>query len=215
MSVLDRLLGRSRGPHGWPVELTGVTPGGEPLRLRGLRDSDEAAFLRARAVNADWLRPWDATPPVEGGAPEDFRAYRARLDSEARRGSGLPFVILVGDHLVGQLNVSSIVLGSFRSCTMGYWVSRDAAGRQIAPTAVALAGDHVLTALGLHRVEINIRPENAASLAVVRKLGFRDEGVRERYLHIDGDWRDHRSFAVLVEDLGPGGLMQRLRVGSS
>ena len=62
----------------------------------------------------------------------------------------------------------------------------------------------------LHRVEVNIRPENAASLAVVRKLGLRDEGVRERMLHIDGAWRDHRSFAITVEELHGGRLVDRL-----
>ena len=91
------------------------------------------------------------------------------------------------------------------------WVVEDAAGQGLVPAAVARAGDYVLGDLGLHRIEINIRPENAASLAVVRKLGLRDEGVRERYLHIDGDWRDHRSFAVVAEELGPGGLTARLK----
>jgi len=63
--------------------------------------------------------------------------------------------------------------------------------------------------MGLHRVEVNIRPENAASLRVVEKLGFRDEGLRERYLHIDGAWRDHRTFALTVEDIRPEGLEAR------
>ena len=65
-------------------------------------------------------------------------------------------------------------------------MTESAAGRGIAPTALACAGDYALGELGLHRIEVNIRPENIASLAVVRKLGFRDEGLRERYLHING-----------------------------
>ena len=67
-----------------------------------------------------------------------------------------------------------------------------------------------LFAIGLHRVEVNIRPENAASLRVVEKLGFRDEGLRPRYLHIDGDWRDHLSFALTREEVGDG-LLARYR----
>ena len=94
------------------------------------------------------------------------------------------------------------MLGSFRSCYVGYWVSRSVAGRAVIPTALALAGDHVLGTLGLHRIEVNIRPENTASLAVVRKLGFRQEGLRPHYLHIAGAWRDHVSFALTTEDLG-------------
>ena len=74
---------------------------------------------------------------------------------------------------------------------------------------MALAADHCWFALGLHRIEIAIRPENTASLRVVDKLGFRFEGERPRYLHIDGDWRDHRVFALNAEEV-PGGLMARL-----
>lgn len=190
--------------------LTGTTPRGEELTLRPLERRDEAEYLGARQGNAQWLSPWDATSPSPRPRPVSFREYRDRLDAEARQGLGLPFVIEVEHRIVGQLNVANVVLGSFRSCTMGYWVTEEVAGRGLTPTAVALAADHVLLERGLHRVEINIRPENAASLAVVRKLGLRDEGLRARYLHIDGDWRDHRSFAVLREDLGDGGLRARL-----
>ena len=80
----------------------------------------------------------------------------------------------------------------------------------VIPTALALAGDHVLGTVGLHRIEVNIRPENTASLAVVRKLGFRDEGLRPHYLHIAGEWRDHLSFALTTEDLAGETLMERL-----
>jgi ribosomal-protein-alanine N-acetyltransferase len=88
-------------------------------------------------------------------------------------------------------------------------VDRSVAGRGIIPTALALVVDHAFRAGGLHRIEVNIRPENANSIAVVRKLGFRDEGLRPAYLHIDGAWRDHRSFALTTEDLGRRTLMQR------
>ncbi|MCL2464192.1 MAG: GNAT family N-acetyltransferase, partial [Micrococcales bacterium] len=64
--------------------------------------------------------------------------------------------------------------------------------------------------LGLHRIEVNIRPENAASLRVAAKLALRDEGVRERYLHIAGQWADHRTFAVTAEEV-PDGLLGRWR----
>ncbi len=113
----------------------------------------------------------------------------------------LPFVITYGGRLVGQINVSNVVHGVLRSCTVGYWVDRAVAGRGIAPTALALVIDHCFAAVGLHRVEVDIRPENAASLRVVEKLGLRREGYYERFLDIDGGWRDHVAFAVTVEEL--------------
>ncbi|MBO0835120.1 MAG: GNAT family N-acetyltransferase, partial [Actinobacteria bacterium] len=64
--------------------------------------------------------------------------------------------------------------------------------------------------VGLHRVEATIRPENAASRRVVEKLGFREEGLRRRCLHIDGAWHDHICYAMTVED-APNGLMNRWR----
>ncbi len=94
------------------------------------------------------------------------------------------------------------------TATLGYWVDQARAGRGIAPAAVALATDHCFGKLGLHRMEINIRPENAASLSVVRKLGFRDEGMRKSYLHIAGSWADHRTFALTVDEV-PDGLLGR------
>jgi ribosomal-protein-alanine N-acetyltransferase len=82
------------------------------------------------------------------------------------------------------------------------------AGRGIIPTAVALAVDYCFEVMRLHRIEIAIRPENEKSLRVVTKLGFRPEGLRPRYLHIDGDWRDHLVFALNAEEV-PGGMLRR------
>ena len=89
--------------------------------------------------------------------------------------------------LVGQLSVSGIVEGSARSAAIGYWIDRQYAGRGIVPTAVALACDYCWQVMRLHRIEICIRPENGRSLRVVEKLGFREEGMRPRFLHINGD----------------------------
>lgn len=191
-------------PRGWPVELVDGD-----VRLRPLRRADEAAWMRLRAVNAAWLEPWDATSPgpVPGRRPT-FGQFVRTLDRQARSGTSLPFAIEVGAELVGQLTVSGITFGSLYSASIGYWVGQHIAGRGVTPTAVALAADHCFAGLGLHRVEINIRPENRPSLRVVEKLGFRDEGVRERYLHIQGAWSDHRTFALTSEEV-PGGLLAR------
>ena len=92
----------------------------------------------------------------------------------------------------------------------GAQVHEAVAGRGVTPTAVALAGDHCFFRLGIHRLEVCIRPENHASRRVVEKLRFREEGLRPRYLHIDGDWRDHIAYALNVEEV-PEGLMGRWR----
>ena len=194
---------------GWPAVLKDGR-----ITLRPLRQRDSHAWRQVRMRNASWLHPWEATSPdpVHEAAPT-YSAMVRRLRTEAREGRTLPFVVTYDDVLVGQLTVGGITWGSLRSAYVGYWVDQRVAGRGIIPTAVALASDHCF-AMGLHRVEINIRPENVASRRVVEKLGFRPEGLRPKYLHIDGDWRDHLSFA-LTEDEVPGGLLARWHASRS
>jgi ribosomal-protein-alanine N-acetyltransferase len=191
----------------WPVTLREDGPSGTVV-LRPLRRKDGPEWLRLRSANASWLEPWEATSPGERPAASTFGDYLRALSAQARAGTTLPFAVELDGALGGQLSVSQIVHGSLCSASIGYWVSQDVAGRGVIPTAVAMAGDYCFVVLGLHRIEINIRPENAPSLRVVAKLGFRDEGVRERYLHIQGRWRDHRTFALTTEDV-PEGLLAR------
>jgi ribosomal-protein-alanine N-acetyltransferase len=122
----------------------------------------------------------------------------------------LPFMLLYDGKVVGQVNASNVVHGVQRGCTIGYWVDGQLAGLGIVPTAVAALVDHCFTEVGLHRVEIDIRPENRASLRVVEKLGLRREGFYERYLDIDGAWRDHVAFAITVEELAGATMLSRL-----
>lgn len=192
--------------RGWPVVLREG-----PVVLRPLRRRDARVWIETRIRNANWLDRWEATSPSpEPGPGPSFGEYVRTVSSQARAGTTLPFAIEYDGVLVGQLTVSGITRGSMCSASLGYWVSEHVAGRGIVPTAVALAVDHCFGPVGLHRVEINIRPENAASLRVVEKLGLREEGLRERFLHIQGEWRDHRSFAVTAEEV-PGGLLARWR----
>jgi ribosomal-protein-alanine N-acetyltransferase len=177
--------------------------------LRPLALSDRRAWKEVRARNADWLRPWEATvPPGDAGTPKSFTGLVRDLRQQARAGRALPFAVTVHDEFAGQLTVSNIVGGSARFASIGYWIDVRHAGHGYIPTAVAMATDHCLFELGLHRIEIAIRPENTPSLRVVEKLGFREVGYAPGYLHIDGDWRDHRLFAVTVEEC-PTGMLRR------
>jgi ribosomal-protein-alanine N-acetyltransferase len=126
----------------------------------------------------------------------------------------MPFAVCLrdgrGERLVGQLTLGNIVRRAFCSGYAGYWVDRSVAGRGVMPTALALAVDHAFTRGGLHRIEVNIRPENVPSRRVVEKLGFRQEAYHPRYLHIDGGWRDHIGYALTTEDVASdGGLLAR------
>jgi ribosomal-protein-alanine N-acetyltransferase len=169
--------------------------------------------------NEQWLAPWEATPPgvsaialswAERQSLGVFTQMLRTLRRQARQGTSLPFAITVDGRLAGQLTVGNIVRGAFNNAYVGYWVDSQVAGRGVMPTALALVVDHCFGPVGLHRVEANVRPENAASRRVVEKLGFREEGLHERYLAIDGAYRDHIGYAVTREDV-PEGMLARWR----
>lgn len=183
--------------------------------VRPLRRRDRSAWVEVRVRNEGWLAPWEGRPEGSPGASWQerhsgavFGAMLRTLRREAAAGRALPFVVTRQGRLVGQVTVSSVVRGAFDSASVGYWVDERVAGRAVAPTALALVVDHCFRAVGLHRVEAEVRPENAASLRVVRKLGFVEEGLHRRFLFIDGAWRDHLCFSVLREDV-PGGVLAR------
>jgi ribosomal-protein-alanine N-acetyltransferase len=197
--------------RGWPASLTEGPVGLRPLRLR-----DASIWREVRIRNAEWLRPWEPTNPEtplfrSGIGP--YLGMAQAMRHEARRGLALPWVVTYNGDFAGQLTIGAIVWGSARSAQVGYWVDKSVAGRGVMPAAVALAVDHCFFNVGLHRLEANIRPENSASRRVVEKLGFREEGVRQRHLHIDGAWRDHICYALTTEDV-PGGLVSRWRAST-
>jgi [ribosomal protein S5]-alanine N-acetyltransferase len=193
---------------GWPVVLSDG-----PVMVRPYRRSDARDWSRVRRANEQWLARWEPTPPgswYELNAPSSFRYVLRELRRAARGGEAMPFAVCYQGELVGQLSIGNIVRRAFCSGYAGYWVDSKRAGLGIIPTALALVVDHAFRAGGLHRIEVNIRPENAPSRRVVEKLGFREEAYHPRYLHIDGAWRDHVGYALTAEDVvGEGSLLAR------
>ncbi|MFE1644480.1 GNAT family N-acetyltransferase [Microbacterium sp. P01] len=183
------------------------------IGLRLVKPRDARALQNELLSNRGWLRPWEATSP-DGPVSFDMRLGVRRLLQQYRDGAGVPFVMEYNGEVAGQLNVWGISRGSLASATIGYWVGERFAGRGITPTSVAMATDIAFEDLRLHRMEICIRPENVASLRVVEKLGFRYEGLRRRFIHINGDWRDHYAFALVREDV-PEGVLARWVAGKA
>src|SRR5699024_2303182 len=164
------------------------------VRVGPLRRRDRDAWQRLRRRNVGWLLRWEATSP-DGTVPQaSFTGYVRQLNRAARQDTGYAFVVEYRGELVGQVSVAGVSRGSLQSASIGYWISEHVAGRGIIPTAVAIVADHCFTDQGLHRV--------------VDKLGFRDEGVRRSYLHIQGEWADHRSFALTADEAAPS-LLER------
>lgn len=178
---------------GWPV----VLKGGD-IELRPLRFRDRRQWNHVRAENRQWLSPWEATLPSISDEntpqlPSYFQMVRI-LNHEARQQRSFSFAIWHGRTLVGQISLGGVIFGALRAGHIGYWIDRNFANRGYTTKAVEIITQYAFDVIKLHRVEINLRPENASSRRVAEKAGFIFEGEKPRYLHIDGQWRDHICF---------------------
>lgn len=189
---------------GWPMALGPlVVPAGR-VTLRPIRLRDAAVWSRTRIRDQGHLEPWEPT----GEGPWDARHHIANwpglcssLRSEARKGRMLPMVIELDGKFCGQITIGNVMRGALRSAWIGYWVTREVGGQGVATAALALGLDHAFGPVGLHRVEATVRPENHASQAVLRNVGFREEGLLRRYLDVDHEWRDHLLVAMTIEEV--------------
>ena len=182
----------------WPITLHG-----DDIILRPARFRDRSHWNEVRAENKEWLAPWEATLPL---IPKDSPAYIDQserpsfyemvrsLNREARAGRSYSFLIWHGENLLGQITMGGVMYGALRGAHIGYWIDRNFANKGYTTQAVKLVSGFGFSELGLHRIEINVRPENAASCRVAEKAGFVLEGQRKAFLHIDGAWRDHICF---------------------
>lgn len=167
------------------------------IRLPAPSDRDELLALRRRSWRR--LRPWEPTPP-RGADPTGSDWFDRLLSFRRSDRHRKCLVCLLDGTIVGCASLNDVVEGVFRSASAGWWIGDPHEGRGLMREGVALLLEHAFLDLRLHRVEANVRPENARSLALVRRLGFRREGLSPRYLHIGGAWRDHERWAILVEE---------------
>ncbi|MGQ4489595.1 GNAT family N-acetyltransferase [Streptomyces sp. SAS_281] len=171
--------------------------------LRPTRLSDAASRAEALTRSRAYMRPWEPVRPDSFYTEEGQRERLAGMLAEREAGRVMPWVLSdAEDRVVGGFNLNSIVLGPFRSATLGYWVDVEYAGRGLATAAVRRICELARDGLRLHRIEAGTVLHNTASQRVLAKSGFEEFGVAPRYLHIDGEWRDHRLFQRILHD-GP------------
>jgi ribosomal-protein-alanine N-acetyltransferase len=176
---------------------------GERTYLRRGRDRDATEFVDLMKASFELHQPW-SFPPTD---PDDFRAL-----VERSRGDDFELLLLCrrgDDTILGFFNLSQIFRGPFLNAYLGYAVGQPYAGQGYMSEGLALLLRHAFDSLRLHRLEANIQPSNAASIALAKRAGFRLEGFSPRYLKIDGQWRDHERWAIVAEDgrLAPPGAV--------
>jgi ribosomal-protein-alanine N-acetyltransferase len=162
------------------------------IRRPTLADCDE--FIALAQASESLHLPWVDPPKTH----QRFEAYLRNRPSPTDDG----FLICdrASNRIAGVINLNCIVRGFFRSTYLGYYVFAGFERRGYMREGLKLVAQFAFTQMGLHRLEANVQPGNAASLALVRACGFRKEGFSPRYLQVLGEWRDHERWALLAED---------------
>ncbi|RZB16971.1 N-acetyltransferase [Streptomyces sp. F001] len=167
---------------------------GPRLGIRHFTYEDGAEFTarvrESKALHHPWLFPPDTA--------EAYARYAGRLIEDPTK-AGFLVCDRVTHALAGYININNIVRGAFQSGALGYGAFAHAAGRGLMREGLNLVVDHAFGPLRLHRLEINVQPGNAASIALARACGFRLEGFSPHLLYIDGAWRDHERWALTAE----------------
>lgn len=171
------------------------------MTLQMIDDSYADQVLAFVVRNQTYLEEW------EPQRTEDFYTCPVQQDilrDEAARiqeGSLRKFWLFRGGRIIGSVALSNIVRGAFQSCHLGYRIDEHEQGKGLMTEAVEAVVNHAFQDMHLHRIEANIMPRNQASLRVVRKLGFQNEGVSRKYLKINGKWEDHIHMVLLNEEM--------------
>ena len=192
-------LGLAGGRIVWRAGPDLAKTAGMDVVLTAPSASDAAQFIEAVRASRSLHRPWLDLPDTPGR----FAAYLDRSGREDQANYLIRHRACGG--LVGVVNISNIVRGGLQSGYLGYGAFASHAGRGLMTEGLRAVLGVAFGELRLHRVEANIQPGNARSIALARRLGFEKEGYSRRYLLINGDWRDHERWALLAEDWARAG----------
>jgi ribosomal-protein-alanine N-acetyltransferase len=167
-----------------------------PIRvfIRTPTEEDCQELLSLRQRSKDFHFPWVFLSINE----QDCKNYINRCQNDDYQ--GLLICHLNSNKIIGVVNFSQIFYGMFQNAYLSYYVGVDFAGQGLMSEGVYLAIDYAFSTLDLHRIEANIQPGNKASISLVKRLGFTQEGFSQKYLQINGEWRDHERWALTVEN---------------
>lgn len=178
---------------------------GPNVYIRPPRRRDQRQWMELRRVSRGFLVPWEPRWPSDAVTAAAFRRRFERFREDWHATTGYAFFILrqSDSALAGGITLSNVRRGVAQSGSIGYWIGEPYARNGHMAEAVALTLTFAFETLNLHRVEAACLPHNTASRNLLRKTGFREEGLARQYLNIDGKRQDHVTHAILHGDPRP------------
>jgi ribosomal-protein-alanine N-acetyltransferase len=168
--------------------------------LRLLTERDVGLVLDAYLRNREHLAPWDPARLESFFTSAEQSGILTDQIEQLKAGSGIPFVIVKSETIIGRINLTGIVRGPFQSANVGYWVDKEHVGQGLASAALENIISYSIKDLGLHRLQSGTLLHNLGSQKVLRKAGFEPIGIAKKYLKIAGAWQDHLLFQRILSE---------------
>ena len=178
---------------------------GNVVKLRLPQMSDYTAWAELRSLSREFLTPWEPSWTLNELTRLSYRRRVRHYVREARDDTGYAFFMFhrADKQLLGGLTISNVRRGVTQSGTLGYWVGEPYTRLGYMSEGIKTVLPFVFDTLRLHRLEAACLPHNAASIKLLGKTGFRQEGLARSYLRINGVWQDHMLYAMIYSDTRP------------
>ena len=173
----------------------------ERLALRNLTPENTEEMLDYYIRNEEHLRQYEPTRDsgfytYEGQKEILTESFRQFID-----GTSIDLGIFKDEKLIGKIKLSNIVYGILRNAFVGYSIDKEHQGKGYMKEALNTVCSYAFEEMGLHRLEASTLMDNSRSQGVLKACGFNELGISEKYLYINGEWRDHKIFYKVNDDL--------------
>jgi ribosomal-protein-serine acetyltransferase len=170
------------------------------LLLLPIDSTDSSDVWSAVEASRRELEPWLPWVPFNIDLESSLRYCDASaLDWDNARACRLVVRERATRRLVGVVGLESFA-HLHQSTELGYWLRSDATRRGYMTEAARATVTWAFHKLLAHRVRVAASTENHGSLAVIRRLGFRFEGIARQAERVSGRWLDHAVFGMLATD---------------
>ena len=175
---------------------------GEGVMLRTPQVTDHTEWAALREQSREFLTPWEPIWPADDLSRSAFRRRIRRYTEDLRSDQSYAFLIFrsTDGRLVGGPTLANVRRGVAQAGSLGYWMGLPHVRHGYMTAAVRAIIPFAFSTLRLHRLEAACIPVNEASIRLLTKCTFRQEGLARKYLKINGRWEDHLLFGRLADD---------------
>ncbi|MCR4943345.1 MAG: GNAT family N-acetyltransferase [Clostridium sp.] len=174
---------------------------GEDIELRLLTLENAEDLLQYYIRNKEHLRAFE---PNRDNSFYTLEVQKELISESYRQflnGTTVDMGIFKEGKLIGKVKVSNIVGGILKNGVIGYSIDQDEQGKGYMKQAVKLALEYIFREFRLHRIEASALVDNERSKNVLKACGFKELGLNEEYLFIDGKWRDHITYYITSKQM--------------